>query len=60
MDNYSKRFETCNELSRKLKANDSDRKKNTPPILINLPLFIRSTGGGDDEYKASIIQSSIQ
>ena len=58
IDNYIKRFEACNELSRKMKASENDKKKNSPPILINLPVYIKSVGGSDDEYKAALIHSS--
>lgn len=58
LDNYIKTFETCNELSRKLKVTEHYKKKNSPPVLFNLPLYIRSVGGSDDEYKSSIMMGN--
>lgn len=42
IDTYTKRFESCNELSRKLKVSDQDKKKNMPPVLVNLPIYIKN------------------
>jgi hypothetical protein len=38
IDSYTKKFEICNETFRKSKP---DKKKNTPPFLINYPLFLK-------------------
>lgn len=58
IDTYTKRFESCNELSRKLKASDQDKKKNMPPILVNLPIYIKNVVQNEEDYKASIIYST--
>lgn len=55
IDTYTKRFEACNELSRKLKVPDQDKKKNSPPVLVNLPIYIKNIVQNDEEYKASIL-----
>lgn len=40
MDSYSRKFQTCNEISRK---NMPDKKKkNAPPVLVNFPVFARN------------------
>lgn len=54
VDVYAKKFETFNEIYRKTKV---EKKKNTPPLLTSLPLFVKSTD--EDEYKCLIIEQSI-
>jgi hypothetical protein len=39
VDSYAKKFEVCNEAFRK---NKIENKKNAPPLLINLPLYLKS------------------
>ena len=55
IDTYTKRFESCNELSRKLKGPDQDKKKNSPPVLVNLPIYLKNVAQSDEDYKAAII-----
>lgn len=38
VDSYTKKFEICNETFRK---NKPEKKKNCPPLLINLPLYLK-------------------
>jgi len=62
MDHYVKRFESLNELFRKLKIPEriAEKKKSNLPSLINLPLYVRSvTNPSQEEYKAAIMQSSV-
>lgn len=62
MDHYIKRFESLNELFRKLKIPErlAEKKKNAVPSLINLPLYIKTvTNPNQEEYKASVMESSI-
>ena len=39
IDSYTKKFESWNEIYRK---NKPEKKKNTPPLLISYPLYMRS------------------
>ena len=55
VDSYTKKFEVCNEGFRKTKG---DKKKNSPPNLTNLPIYIKNVAN-DDEYKTALIESAI-
>lgn len=62
MDHYVKRFESLNELYRKLKIPErmAEKKKNLVPTLINLPLYVRAvTNPNQEEYKAAVMESSV-
>jgi hypothetical protein len=62
MDHYVKRFESLNELFRKLKIPErlAEKKKNAHPTLINLPLYIKAvTNPSQDEYKAAVMESAV-
>ena len=61
IDHYVKRFETLNELFRKLKIPEkvAEKKKNMLPTLVNLPLYIKTVTSSVDEYKAAVVESSI-
>lgn len=39
IDSYTKKFEICNEIFRKNKP--VEKKKNSPPLLINYPLYLK-------------------
>jgi ASC-1-like (ASCH) protein len=39
VDVYVKKFETFNEIYRKTKI---EKKKNTPPVLTSLPVYVKS------------------
>lgn len=56
VDSYGKKFETCNESFRKAKY---EKKKNTPPLLINLPLYFKALGL-DESYKNSLMANAIE
>lgn len=55
-DSYSKKFESCNEAFRKSKW---EKKKNSPPLLTNLPLYLKSLNL-DTSYKSSLTWNAIQ
>ena len=55
VDVYVKKFESFNEIFRKSKV---EKKKNSPPLLTNLPLYAKSVS--DEEYKNLLIESAIQ
>lgn len=62
MDHYIKRFESMNELFRKLKIPEklAEKKKNATPVLINLPLYVKTvTNPNQEEYKAAVMNSAI-
>lgn len=40
IDSYAKKFETFNEIFRKTKIDN--KKKNQPPILTSLPVYVKS------------------
>lgn len=51
---YGKKFESFNEVFRKAKH---EKKKNQPPLLTNLPLYVKSQS--DEEYKSLLIEHVI-
>lgn len=51
IDSYTKKFEICNENFRKAKY---EKKKNSPPLLTNLPLYLKSLNL-DDLFKTAIL-----
>lgn len=51
IDSYTKKFEICNEAFRK---NKPEKKKNTPPLLINYPLYLKFID--ENLYKEALIQ----
>ena len=56
VDNYTKKFETCNEVHRKTK---SEKKKNsTPPLLTNLPIYLKDNVT-EDLYRNCLIENCI-
>lgn len=55
-ESYSKKFESCNESFRKSKW---EKKKNNPPLLTNLPLYLKSLAL-DVSYKSSLTFNAIQ
>lgn len=54
VDIYAKKFETFNEIFRKNKA---EKKKNQPPLLTSLPVYIKSVD--EEEYKGALLQQAI-
>lgn len=54
IDVYAKKFETFNEIFRK---NKPQKKKNTPPVLVSLPIYVKSLD--DEEYKSLLIEQAI-
>jgi hypothetical protein len=61
IDHYVKRFESLNELFRKLKIPEklAEKKKNMVPTLVNLPLYIKTVSTSAEEYKAAVIESAV-
>jgi hypothetical protein len=59
VDSYVKKFETCNEIFRKIKDIKIEKKGKTPPFLINLPLYFKNENQ-DELYKTSLIYSAIR
>ena len=54
IDVYVKKFETFNEIYRKTK---SEKKKNTPPMLASLPVYIKDLN--EEEYKNTLLHQAI-
>lgn len=55
VDSYTRNFEICNETFRKTKV---QKKKTVPPLLTNLPVFIKYLGQ-DEKYKTALIENAI-
>lgn len=56
IDNYTKKFETCNEVHRKNKV--EKKKNNTPPLLTNFPIYLKDCIN-DEAYRNCLIENSI-
>jgi hypothetical protein len=59
VDSYVKKFETCNEIFRKIKEEKIEKKGKIPPLLINLPIYFKSQNQ-DELYKSSLLYDSIK
>ena len=57
VDSYTRKFEACNEVHRKTKVDK--KKNNTPPLLTNLPIFIKDTVT-EEVYRNCLIENAIQ